>query len=153
MAALLMDFARVTGIPTLLTEQNPSKLGKFLPELAARLPEQAILSKVEFGCFENEVIRRTVAETGRKTILLAGIEAHVCIFQTGVQALQGGFRLHVIADAVSARNALGREVGLRRLVRAGGVLTSTEMLVFELLKRAGTPEFRELLPLIKNIKT
>ncbi len=152
LGGVLIDFARIVDIPILLTEQNPLKLGKFIPEIAEKVSDQAVMSKVEFGCFENESIRDTVAAMGRKTVLLAGIESHVCIFQTGLQALRYGYRVHVIADAVTASNSLNHEVGLRRLTRAGAVVATTEMTLFEILKRAETLEFRNLLPLIKKIK-
>ncbi len=150
-AALLIDFARIVGIPVLLTEQNPLKLGKFLPELTEKLPDQTVMSKVEFSCFENEAIRDKVYQSGRKIILLAGIETHVCIYQTGIQGIRYGYQIQVVADAVSSRTHINMEVGLRRLAQAGAVVTTAEIIIFEILKRAETLEFRNLLPLIKKI--
>ena len=83
-ASILMDVARILSIPIILTEQNPRKLGTFLPELATKVPNSAVFSKHQFGCFENETIARAIAATRRKSIILAGIEAHICIFQTGI---------------------------------------------------------------------
>jgi isochorismate hydrolase len=105
---------------------------------------------LDFNCFENEDIAGAIGETGRKTLLLAGIEGHVCIFHTAVGALRLGHRVHIAHDAVTSRGASDKQIGMNRLDRAGAVISSTEMIIFELLHRAGTKEFRELLPLIKK---
>lgn len=150
-ASILMDVARILRIPIIRTEQNPRKLGTFLPELAAKAPNCAVFGKHQFGCFENEAIAQAVAATGRKSIILAGIEAHICIFQTGISGIRLGYRVHVVADAVSATSRMNLDIGLERLGRAGAVITSTEMAIFELLKEADTDEFRLVLPYIKKI--
>ena len=108
---------------------------------------------MQFNCFESENIARAIAETGRKTLLLAGMEGHVCIFHTGVGALRLGYRVHVAHDAVTSRSASDKQIGMQRLDRAGAVISSTEMIIFELLNRAGTREFREMLPLLKKFKS
>jgi len=150
-AALLIQFARVLQIPAIFTEQNPGRLGPFLPELTTGVPDPAVFEKIEFGCFENEPIRRAVADSGRRSILLAGIEAHVCIFQTGIRALALGYRVHAVADAISASSRMHLDIGLGRLEQGGAVITSMEMAVFELLRQADTVEFRAALPYIKKI--
>lgn len=151
-SSFLIDIAQVMGLPVILTAQNPVKLGNFMPELSGRIQNPLILEKIEFGCFENETIREAIGKTGRKTVLLAGIETHICIFQTAMQGLGCGYRLQVVADATSASDPLGHKIGLRRLERAGAVITSAEMAVYELLRRAGTLEFRNVLPIIKTLK-
>jgi nicotinamidase-related amidase len=150
-AAALIDIAGIFEIPIIFSVHNAEKLGGFLPELLERVPEPTVLNKLEFSCFENEAIFRAIQRSGRHTLLLAGLETHVCIFHTGVHALRLGFRVHVAADAVTSRSAVNREVGLRRLEQAGAVISSTEMMIFELLNRAGTPEFRAALPLLKTL--
>jgi nicotinamidase-related amidase len=84
-------------------------------------------------------------------LLLAGLETHVCIFHTGTHGLRLGYRVHLAADAVTSRSSSNRQIGLRRLEQAGAVISSTEMIIFELLNRAGTPEFRSALPLLKTL--
>ncbi|MEW6673798.1 MAG: isochorismatase family protein [Thermodesulfobacteriota bacterium] len=150
-ASILIDIARILTIPIILTEQNPRKLGTFLPELTAKSPNPVVFSKNQFGCFENGAIRQAIAATGRKTIILAGIEAHICIFQTGIGGIQLGYRVHVAADAVSASSQMNLDIGLGRLRRAGAAISSMEMAIFELLKKADTEEFRNVLPHIKKI--
>jgi nicotinamidase-related amidase len=150
-AAALIDIAKLFEIPILFSVHNAEKLGGFLPELLERVPETRLFKKLEFSCFENETIFRAMQESGRHTLLLAGLETHVCIFHTGAHALRLGYRVHVAADAVTSRSRINREVGLRRLERAGAVISSTEMIIFELLNRVGTPEFRAALPLLKTL--
>ena len=150
--SILIDFARIINIPIIFTEQNSTKLGNFLPELTRKSENSPVLNKMEFGCFDNKSINIAIAKNGRKTILLAGIETHVCIFQTAAQGLQKGYQIHVAADAVSASTQLSHKIGLRRLEAAGAIISSTEMIIFELLQGADSPYFRQALPIIKRLK-
>ncbi len=145
----LIDIARISEIPVIFSEHNAEKLGGFLPELMQKVPNSSALNKLEFSCFENENLSRAVRETSRKTLIIAGIETHVCIFHTGAHGIRLGYQVHVISDAVSSRSQHNKEIGLQRLERAGAVISSSEMAIFELLNRAGTPEFRKVLPIIK----
>ncbi|MDR3569531.1 MAG: isochorismatase family protein [Syntrophobacteraceae bacterium] len=149
--AALIEVARVFDIPVIFTVQNPDKLGGFLPELTGTIAAPETFSKLEFDCFENEQIARAVRRTGRKTLLLAGIEGHICIFHTALGALRLGYRVHIARDAVTSRREFERQTGIERMDRAGAVISSTEMIVFELLHQAGTKEFRTLLPLLKKL--
>jgi nicotinamidase-related amidase len=149
--AALMDVAQIFQIPIVFSVHNAEKLGGALPNLVSKAPDAPVLNKVEFSCFENAAIAEAVAQTGRRTLLLAGLETHVCVFHTGALALRLGYRVHVASDAVSSRSAPNRQVGLQRLDKAGAVISSTEMIIFELLNRAGTPEFRRALPLLKSL--
>ncbi|MGO9311434.1 MAG: isochorismatase family protein [Syntrophobacteraceae bacterium] len=150
--AALIEAAELFEIPVLCSVQNSVRLGAFLPELTNKILQPKIWDKLEFNCFESENIARAIGETGRKTLLMAGLEGHVCIFHTGVGALRLGYRVHVAHDAVTSRSASDKQVGMQRLDRAGAVISSTEMIIFELLNRAGTREFREMLPLLKKFK-
>ncbi|MCE5336937.1 MAG: isochorismatase family protein [Desulfobacteraceae bacterium] len=152
-AAALVEIAQIMDIPVVLTAQNEEKLGGVLPELTEKTPHTKVLPKVEFNCFDNEVISAVVWKTGRKTLLLAGIEAHICIFQTGAGALREGYRVHVAADAVSSRASFDVQTGLARLSSAGAVISSSEMMIYELLRRAGNKEFRNALPRLKMLRS
>lgn len=149
--AALLEIAGIYDLPVIFSEHNAEKLGGFLPALLERVSHPKVLNKLEFSCLQNEGIARALAATGRKTLLLAGLEGHVCIFHTGSHALRLGYRVHVAADAVSSRSSFNRDIGLRRLEKAGAVLSSTEMIIYELLNRAGTAEFRKALPLLKTL--
>ena len=147
--AALIEVARIFNIPVMCSVQNPGKIGGFLPELAEKI-QGPCFEKLEFNCFENKAIAEAVRSAGRATLLLAGIEAHVCIFHTGVGALRDGYRVHVAADAVASRSLFNKVIGLNRLERAGAIISSTEMIMFELLNRGGTEEFRAVLPMLKK---
>ena len=150
--AALIEVAGVFNIPVIFTVQNPDKLGGFLPELIGMVSAPELLDKIEFDCLENEEIARTIRRTGRKTLLLAGIEGHICIFHTALGALRLGYRVHVAQDAVTSRRELERRTGMQRMDKAGAVISSTEMIIFELLHKAGSKEFRTLLPLLKKLQ-
>lgn len=149
--AALIDMAGLLHIPILFSVHNADRLGGVVPELVERVSQPLVLNKMEFSCFENEGIGNAVRLTGRKTLLLAGLETHVCIFHTGAHALRLGYRVHVAADGVISQSDFNREIGLRRLEKAGAIISSTEMMIYELLNRAGTPEFRAALPLLKTL--
>jgi nicotinamidase-related amidase len=138
-------------IPIFFTEHNAEKLGGFDPILIQKSPDSPVLNKTEFSCLGNEAIQKAITKTGKKTIILAGIESHVCIFQTGAQAIQEGYEVHLVTDAISARTGYNMTIGINRLEKAGAVITSTEMLIFELLLKAGTYDFKKMLPIIKKL--
>jgi nicotinamidase-related amidase len=149
--AALIDIAAILEIPVIFSQHNAEKLGGVLPELVAKVRGPVICNKLEFSGFENEELARTLENIGRRTILLAGLETHVCIFHTGAHGARLGYRVHLAADAVTSRSPFNWETGIRRLERSGVVISSTEMIIFELLNRAGTPEFRKALPLLKTM--
>jgi isochorismate hydrolase len=142
----LARFSKIINLPVLLTEQE--KLGSTLPEIRGGIPEVETVSKHHFNCFGSEVFREKVKGSGREVLILAGIEAHICVLQTALSALSE-FRVHVVSDAVSSRAPHNREVALKRMAQSGVTITSTETVIYELLEKAGTPAFRETLPLVK----
>ncbi len=150
-AGALIDIANIFNLPIVFSVHNAEKLGGVTPELLDRTSHHPILNKVEFSCFENRALCEEIEETGRKTIVITGLETHVCIFHTAVLGLRKGYRVHVAADAVCSRDRFNWEIGLRRMEKAGAVISSTEMVIFELLNRAATPEFRQALPIIKKL--
>lgn len=142
----LSRFSRIMGLPVIVTEQQ--KLGATLPEIRESLQQNDPISKVDFNCFGCEEFGKRVEPLGRKTLILAGIEAHICVAQTALYGLSD-YRVHVVTDAVSSRVLENKATALRRMEKEGATLTTTEMLIYELLKRAGTDEFREVLKLVK----
>jgi nicotinamidase-related amidase len=146
----LIDLANILELPVIFTEHNAGKLGRFDSSLIQKSQKNSLFNKMEFSCMGNDGIRNAITTTGKKTIILAGIESHVCIFQTGAQAIQEGFNVHIVSDAISARTSFNLNIGINRLKQAGAVITCTEMLIFELLLKAGTQEFKKLLPIIKT---
>jgi nicotinamidase-related amidase len=142
----LLKFSRIVGLPVILTEQT--NLGRTLPEVEREIIEFRPIQKLSFSCFLNDEFVKALLDTGRRTLLLCGIEAHVCVAQTALHGLSE-YQVQVICDAVSSRTEENWRVGLERGRQSGAVITSTEMLIFELLQRAGTDEFRAARHLVK----
>jgi nicotinamidase-related amidase len=147
-AAVLIQAARRLGMPVVATEQYPKGLGPTVASLRELLPADP-MTKMEFSCGASKPIAREILGTGRRQVVVAGMEAHVCVFQTVRDLLRGGFSVFVVQDAVISRSEGNRAVGLGLCERAGAVLTSTETVLFDLLGMAGTPEFKELAALIR----
>ncbi|MDO9558817.1 MAG: hydrolase [Syntrophales bacterium] len=143
----LIKGMHVLGIPILITEQNP--LGATIPEIADLLPGVRAITKDTFSCCAEEKFMSAVRAMNRRQILMTGIEAHVCVYQTAMDLLAMGYEVHLAADAVSSRTARNREIGIRKLITAGAVLTSAEMALFELLKTAADPKAKDIFRIIK----
>lgn len=147
---LLIRLANILSMPIVLTTQYVKGLGAVVPEIASLLPELKPLDKLEFGCFGNSEFCSNVARLkGRNTLLLCGMETHICVLQTALGALNQGHLVHVAADAVSSRTELNWKLGLKRMRDAGAVISSTEMMIYELLGKSGSPEFKEMLKHLK----
>jgi nicotinamidase-related amidase len=142
----LVTFARMIGLPIVLTEQE--NLGGTIPKIRANLEAIQPIIKLEFDCFASPVFADTIRRLNRNNLIIAGIEAHICVAQTALHA-RDHYTVHVVSDAVSSRSPHNREVALDRMRQAGITITSTEMVIYELLGKAGTDQFREVLKLVK----
>ena len=141
--------AQILELPILWAEQNPRGLGPTIPELTALLVDQQPHSKMTFSCLGSPDFAAALERSGRKQVLLAGIEAHICVYNTAADLLARGFEVHVVADAVSARVAANKAVGVRRMCNAGAVLSSVEMALFEMMQTADHPRFRDIQAIVK----
>ena len=149
-AQLLVRLAEILSLPIIVSTQYEKGLGKTIEEIRALLPEVKAVDKLEFGCFGNGEYCSTVAGlANRNTLLLCGMESHICVMQTALGALNQGLNVHVAADAVSSRTELNWKIGLNRMQAAGAVISSTEMMIYELLGKSGTPAFKEMLKHLK----
>jgi nicotinamidase-related amidase len=146
--ATLVRGARILGVPTLVTEQYPKGLGHTVPEVSEHLDVTPI-EKVSFSAVEANGFPSALHEARRDQVLLCGIEAHVCVNQTAQDLIADGAEVHVAQDAVTSRTAENRALGLHRMERSGAIATSVETALFELLRQAGTPEFKEVQALVK----
>lgn len=147
--AILLKAAARLGVPVLLSEQYPKGLGPTVPALSALVPAVSPVPKTEFSCTAAPGYLDRLRATGRDQAVLAGIEAHVCVLQTALGLRELGYPVFVVADAVSSRQPNSVALALARLREAGVSVVTTEMVVFEWLGKAGTPEFKELTALIK----
>jgi nicotinamidase-related amidase len=145
----LIKGARILGIPLLITEQYKKGLGATVPTIAAEIEGLKQMEKVAFSAcgapgFEKALKAKKVAD-----VILCGIEAHVCVSQTCLDLLDKGFRVFVVVDAMSSRTTENHFIAVERMRDAGGVVVSTELVLFELLEKAGTEEFKQILALVK----
>lgn len=142
----LVRVCHLTDIPIVVTEQE--KLGNTEEEIKNEFSTEKVIQKIHFNCFSCEDFSERIRKTGRKTLVLAGVEAHICVTQTALHALPF-HNVQIVSDAVSSRTIDNRNVALQRMRCAGATITSTEMFIYEILQKAGTDEFRAVLPLVK----
>jgi nicotinamidase-related amidase len=144
---ILLRAAYELGVPIFASEQYPKGLGATLPALAEFATRR--MEKLEFSAYANPAIRDELKRAGQSQLILAGVEAHVCVLQTGLELIEAGYQVFVVADAVASRRAESREVALQRIARAGATLITVEMALFEWLRSASAPEFRSISKLIR----
>ena len=145
----LIRGVQVFGIPIIVTEQIPEKLGPTIGPVAGLLPDAPRIPKADFSCCGDEKIMKALKAVERRQVLLSGIETHVCVYQTAIDLLGFGYDVHLVADAVSSRTALNRKIGIRKMRDEGAHLASTEMVLFELIRSADDPKFREIFKIVK----
>jgi nicotinamidase-related amidase len=147
---VLTATARRLHLETLVTEQYPKGLGHTLQEVKDALPAGVQpVEKVAFSCLGTDAFRSRLAATGARQLLLAGIEAHVCVLMSALDLLAEGFAVHIVADAVTSRTQANWRLAMAQLRQAGAVVTTTETVLFQLLRQADTDDFRELARLIR----
>jgi nicotinamidase-related amidase len=149
---LLIRLAGILKLPALVTTQYAKGLGNTTPEIASLLPDTQPIDKQMFSCFGSDAFCSTLKRMpgNRNTVLLCGMESHICVMQTALGALREGYIVHVASDAVSSRTEWNWKIGLDRMRAAGAVISSTEMILYELLRSSGSPAFKELLPYLKG---
>ena len=147
--AKLIRFANELDIPVLWTEQYPKGLGPTASVIAQELEGRAPIEKIAFDCFGAPDFARAVEASGRRQLLVIGVEAHVCVLQTVLSTLALGYEAFVVRDAVGSRDPANAAAALERMQADGAQIVTSEMAMFEVLRVAGTPEFKRVLPLIK----
>jgi len=149
-ARTLLELARVLDLPVILTTQYSKGLGPLVREVAELTEGIEPVDKVEFGCFGSGGFRsRLHALEGRDQLLVAGIESHICVTQTVLGALDAGYAVHAVSDAIDSRTEANWRLGLGRMERAGALVSSVEMASYELLGRADSAAFKQMLPHFK----
>ncbi|HEY6369132.1 MAG TPA: hydrolase [Candidatus Sulfotelmatobacter sp.] len=151
-AQLLIRAASILKIPALVSTQYAKGLGGTVPEISSLLPETEAVDKTLFSCFGSDVFCSALKQLPgkRNTLLLCGMESHICVTQTALEALRDGHLVHVASDAVSSRTEWNWKVGLDRMRGAGAVISSTEMMIYELMRSSSSAAFKELLPHLKR---
>jgi nicotinamidase-related amidase len=151
-AKLLIRAAEVLKVPAMISTQYAKGLGKTVPEIASLLPETDAIDKDRFSCFGSDAFCTLLKRLpgNRNTLLLCGMESHICVMQTALAALREGYIVHVASDAVSSRTEWNWKIGLERMRAAGAVISSTEMMIYELMRSSSSPAFKEMLPHLKG---
>lgn len=152
-AQLLLRLAKILDVPVVVTTQYSKGLGASVPGIASLLPaEVPVIDKQEFSCFGNGEFCAAIKSLppGRSTLLLCGLETHICVMQSALGALENGYLVQVASDAVGSRTEWNWKAGLERMQAAGALISSTEMMIYELLGGSGTAAFKQMLPYLKS---
>ncbi|MGH7792542.1 MAG: hydrolase [Thermodesulfobacteriota bacterium] len=149
-AGILIESAKTLGIPITVTEQYPKGLGLTIPEIKEKVGgDFSPIEKVAFSCARSPEFQLALKDTGRKEVLVCGIETHVCVLQTVIDLMNDGYTVYIPADAVASRRELDWERGTKLIEKTGAIVGTTETFIFQLLERAGTDEFKKISRLIK----
>ncbi len=149
-SVLLIKTARELGLPIVATTQYVARIGELLPEIVAEMPDVTAIDKLEFGCFDNgDAAAALKSYRNVDTWIACGVETHICMYQTVMGGINAGYGMWLPADAVSSRTEKNYETGLARIREIGGIVANTEMIIYELLGKAGSPSFKTLLPFLK----
>ncbi|HOP65279.1 MAG TPA: hydrolase [Spirochaetota bacterium] len=146
---ILLTAAMQFKIPVIVTEQYRKGLGITIPELADLCPEAPNLEKLFFNCIKDDAIKQEIQKTGKRTVIIAGIESHICVFQTALTLLEMNYNVIIASDGVASRRKHDWKTALKALSKAGASVMPTETIAFMLIEKAGTPEFKFLSPLFK----
>ena len=145
----LVLLSKIFDFPVILTEQYPKWLGPTLPEVAESLFAYQPISKLHFNCCDVDAFNNRLDSEDLRNVIVTGVESHICVFQTCISILERGYRVHVPQDAVDSRTDENWRVGLDLMKQAGALITSTETVIYQILKKAGTKEFKQMLKVIK----
>jgi nicotinamidase-related amidase len=148
-SSILIEGLQVLGIPLVITEQYPKGLGKTVAALSDLVNQDPVIEKIAFSCCDEPAVLQTAALQKSKTIIICGIEAHVCVLQTVVDLLESGYIPVVVEDCISSRNPQDKFTAVERMRSEGAVITSCESILFELARVAGTDEFKAISRLVK----
>lgn len=141
--------ANILSIPLIVTEQVPEKLGPTIAAVAEEISDFRPVSKESFSSWDDEKFREKLEAFSRNNVVIMGIECHVCVYQTAVDLMENGYSVHVVTDAVSSRTRTNCDVGLAAMQNRGARLTSTEMVLFELLRTSNDPKAKEIFKMVK----
>ena len=145
----LLKGLRTLGVPMVMTQQYTKGIGMTIPSITEAAGISEYFDKITFSCFEDEAVRSKMEALGKKTVIVCGIEAHICVLQTCIDLKAAGYTPVLVTDCISSRKASDKEVALMRAQSEGILLTTTESILFELTRKAGSPVFKEISRLIK----
>ncbi|WP_235867538.1 hydrolase [Ureibacillus chungkukjangi] len=147
--AKVTEGVQILGCPVLWLEQYPKGLGPTVDKIAQALPNQKPIEKITFSAYDTPEFVEQLEATNRKKVLLAGIETHICVYQTAAHLIQNGYEVEVLADCISSRTAKSHEIGLQKMLQLGVKVTTVEMALFEMLQIAKGDQFKAISKLVK----
>ena len=147
---LLVEAANLLGLPYMSTSQYRKGLGEVVSPVMEKI-RKPVLDKTSFSCAADENISKEFGAMVREVVVLSGVETHICVLQTCLDLLGKGRQVAIVADAVGARTQTDHDLGLKRMERSGAMLVTAEMVIYEVIGRSDSPEFKKLLPFIKGI--
>lgn len=147
----LIRCAKLLGIPVLLSEHSPENIGATVPSLTALVSPEDVLKKTHFACTDQPACLEALRALKRKQVVVAGMEAHVCVMQSALGLLERGFQPFVVQDAVGSRKDQDKDAALERMRAAGCAMATAEMAMFEWMENADILEFRDVLKLVKGL--
>lgn len=146
---ILIEGLKILGVPLLITEQYPKGLGSTLQEIKELLEKESLIEKIAFSCCDEPSVMQNPTMQHHKTIIICGIEAHVCVLQTVIDLHESGYQAVVVEDCISSRDPRDKRIAVERMRAEGAVITSCESILFELARVAGTDEFKAISRLVK----
>lgn len=145
----LLLLSKLFNLPVILTEQYTKWLGPTLPDIIESLTEYKPIPKMYFNCCDVEAFNEQLNSEDLKNIIVVGVESHICVFQTCLSLVNKGYQVHIPQDAVGSRTDENMHIGLELSNKAGALITSTESVIYQILKKAGTKEFKQMLKAVK----
>lgn len=146
---ILLKGLRTLEVPMLFTQQYTKGIGMTIPSLFEAAGEEKYFDKITFSCMDDETIRNAVEASGKKNVIVCGIESHICVLQTCMDLKEAGYTPILVVDCMSSRKESDKEIAILRAQQEGILLTTTEAILFELTRKAGNPTFKEISRLIK----
>lgn len=150
--ARLVRYASVLGVPSILTEHMPEQIGCVLQDLSQEVADKTVIQKKTFSADREPAFNKQIQslrQSGRTTVIVCGMEAHVCVMQTVLELRKNNYDVYVVADAIGSRSSHNRDLAIQRMSKAGATIVSQEMVAFEWLERGDAPEFKDILKLLK----
>ncbi len=145
----LIRFAKIFDLPIIWTEQYPKGLGQTVDVVKDELSHLRPVEKLSFSCFGEPNFVQWLSTYSATQLIICGIETHICVEQTALDAIEAGYQAHIVSDACGSRKKADHELGLNKMAGAGASLTCTEMSMYEIITRSDSKEFREVLKLVK----
>lgn len=146
---ILVQSMKIMAVPIIWLEQIPNKLGSTREEISQFLTTETPIDKNAFSCCGEPRFMKALEESGKDQVILAGIESHICVCQTGCDLVENGYQVQVVSDCISSRTKENKDIGIRRMMQNGVQVSSVEMVIFELMKTAQGDQFREIVKLVK----